>query len=138
MLNDTLKRLEGLELDSYAGNLEALQKDREEYVGLTEQPVEVKIVGAPGVCEAWLYNICSGAEGQYERFIELRERVQGELLKFAKGPGWNLLTVGFTGIYVGEPEDLHNLRNGGNILYQTRGLGRKMADVTFLETSNVF
>lgn len=133
--SQTLERLSNLELCQYAGDLGAIQEeDRGLYEKLTESPVEVVVTGGSGVCDDWLYEICLGVEGQYDTFLEVRKIVQDELRGVVGGPGWNLLTVSFNGIYVGEPEDLLNYRNGRtkSILYQTTGIGKKVADITFL------
>ena len=62
------------------------------------------------------------------------------LMKQADGPGWNLVSVLFDGIYVGEPEDIHNYRISSgrtSLLYPVKGFGVKIADVKFIDTDCV-
>ena len=129
----TLERLSNLDLRQYAGDLKAIQgDDRELYERLMRSPVEVHVTAQRGICDDLLYQILSTIEGTYERFEELRREVMFKLPK--NSPGWNLLSVLFDGIYVGEPEDLlnHRYNRPEGILYRTRGLGEKVVDITFL------
>lgn len=130
-----LDRLSQLELEQYAGNLRAIQgDDRTLYEQLFEIPVSVKLTAQKGICDDSLYEICVKAQGGHESFLDLRRTVTKELGKKFDTPGQNLLTISFNGIYVGDPEDLLNHRNGRpeGILYPTRGLGEKLAEVAFI------
>jgi hypothetical protein len=130
----TLERLSTLELRLYAGDLGAFGTNdwilRNE---LTEIPVEVRVIIEDGRCDDALYKLCEQVEGMHETFGKLREGITDALAKGLGNAGWNLLSVLFDGIYAGEPEDLLNHRTGGMILYPVKGLGEKIAEVTFLE-----
>ena len=60
--------------------------------------------------------------------------MERELLARSHSPGFSILTLIFYGIYVGDPEDLIIHRKGikGRILYPTKGLGEKLAEVKFI------
>ena len=131
--NQTLERLSNLTLEEYAGNLAAFEgDDAETYVKLMESPVEVKVTAQKGTCEDNLYEICLKAQGKYKRFLDLRRKITTELVEEIKG--FNLMSVLFDGIYVGEPEDLLNHRNDSQaeILYPVEGFGEKIAEVIFV------
>lgn len=131
-----LRRLSNLEISRYAGQLDAIRGKDEILVGLlAETPVEVVMVAEEGVCNGTLYNICKRRTGRHKSFALLRGEVIGELAQRFEPPCWNLLSVLFDGIYVGEPEDLYNLRAGEpqGVIYNLKGLGTKLADVKFLK-----
>ncbi len=132
---EALDRLSQLELEQYAGNLRAIQgEDRNIYERLFELPVIVKVIAERGTCEDELYDICVRAERNYVRFLDLRRDITRELAEKFDTPGQNLLTVLFNGIYVGESEDLLNFRKSRpeGIIYPTKGLGEKLAEITFI------
>ncbi|MBI4159360.1 hypothetical protein HY500_03840 [Candidatus Woesearchaeota archaeon] len=133
--SQTLERLSYLNLMEYSGDLFAIRgEDRQLYSKLMESPVEMIVTAQPEVCVEEIYRICSGAVGGYRRFIDLRQRIMRELAAKFETPGWCLLSVLFNGIFVGEPEDLLNHRNGNpsRVLYPTKGLGAKIAELSFL------
>jgi len=135
----TLDRLNNLELEQYAGNLNAFTKEdlimRER---LAATPIDVKMIEPRGVCDDELYDICSPFEGRQETFASLRQgivdRLRREIEPILPFFQWNLLTVLFDGVYVGEPEDLLDYRKGNEqgILPPIEGLGKKIADIKFL------
>jgi len=132
--SQTLERLSLLDLRQYSGDLTAIgEEDRKLSNWLFELPVVVLATAQREVCEDPLYNICFGAQGEYSHFFNVRQRVMQELSRLANGPGWNLLSVLFDGIYVGDPEDLlyHRCGEQKRILHTTKGLGEKLAEVTF-------
>ncbi len=130
-----LRRLSNLELSKYAGELDALEGDDEMLVAILAcSPLETKVVADKGICDAKLYKIGLQVQGEYETFAELRRKVMDKLSQTFQPPAWNLLSVLFDGIYIGEPEDLYNFRAGESqgIIYHIKGLGTKLADVRFL------
>ncbi len=140
-INDcTLERLSRLELKRYAGDLRALSgEDLRLYKELMISPVQVKVIIERGICEDAIYEICVKAEGEYNKFKDLRHKIIRELSRNAQAPGWDLLSVLSDGIYVGEMEDLLNYRYGNQtgILYPTKGLGEKIAQVIFINKLNI-
>ncbi len=137
--SQTLERLSNLSLRQYSGDLAAIRgEDRQLHAQLMESPVEMRVIAQPGVCEEELYEICLQAIGRYPRFIDLRWRITRELSAKFEPPRWNLLSILFDGIFVGEPEDLLNHRNGNpsGVLYPTKGLGTKIAEVIFLDSGS--
>ena len=133
---ETLERLSNLELRQYAGDLHAIiGKNRKLWTELSNAPVDVKMAASRGICEDKLYDICLSVQRKHETFSMLRHRIMEALSKKSETLGFNLLTVLFDGIYVGEPEDLFHYRNNlsGRILYPTKGLGSKLAEVTFID-----
>lgn len=132
----TLERLSNLELRQYAGELNAIVgKDRILFEELNESSVEVVMIAPREICDDRLYDICLSMHKKHEMFFMLRHRILDKLSKKYEELKAHLLTVLFDGIYVGEPEDLFNYRNGRQtrILYPTKGLGSKLADVTFID-----
>ncbi|MEN9626272.1 MAG: hypothetical protein RL557_600 [archaeon] len=135
----TLERLSNLDLRVYVGDTNAIRgEDKRLYEQLMQTSVEVIMpseagMSQQGTCEEPLYQICLGAQGVYNAFIDARQHVMGKLLREISGPGFNLLSILFEGIYVGEPEDLLNYRNGNSagIRYPTKGLGNKLAAIRF-------
>lgn len=133
---EILERLSGLELKQYAGDLRAIEgEDRILYERLFELPVEVRIVAHVGVCGDRLYQICNKFQGRHRSFEELRHQVVARLSTEFAPPGWNRLSVLFDGMYVGEPEDLLNYKQGNRegILNPIKGLGEKIAKITFIQ-----
>lgn len=133
--NRTLAAMSKLLLEFYSGNLYAFGvSSRRLNEQLKKQPVEVSVIAEKGACENELYHICKEAEGKYEKFSDLTRKITEALAKGEVRPSWNLLSVLFDGIYVGEPEDLRNYRNGetASIIYPTKGLGEKIARIKFL------
>jgi len=132
---EVLKRLSMLDLKRYAGNLNVLKKDDARlYEQLMTSPVNVKVVADKGICEDKLHEICQRSQGKHETFRSLRQKIEDQLFKIQHSLGWNLLTVSFDGIFVGEPEDLLNHRDGRQegIMYPIKGLGEKIAEVEFV------
>ncbi len=135
IVKEDLERLSGLELRQYAGDLKAIRgKDIVLYDILMKNSVEVKIIAERGVCSDKLYDICIDLQGRHGKFVHLRRRTMNMLSQEFKGPGSNLLSILFDGVYIGEPEDLLNYRNKNRsgILYPTKGFGEKLAEVNFL------
>ena len=131
----TLDRLSQLDLEQYAGNFRAIQRnDNVLYNQLFEIPVNVRLTASRGVCENCLYDICVEAQGNHESFRDLRRKIDSSLAKRLESPRWQLLTVSFNGVYIGNPEDLLNFRKSRSegIIYPTKGLGEKLAEVTFI------
>lgn len=141
----TLERLSNLELRQYAGNLNAISgEDATIYDMLVESPIKIKVTAQRGICEDELYDICLSLEGRHDRFIDVRHAIIESYIKkispmqkmrdtgVAQSPC--LLSMLFDGIYVGDSEDLLNYRNNNQagILYNTKGLGAKLAEVTFI------
>ena len=130
----TLERLSDLELRQYAGDLSAIMgDDRLLYEKLFGLPVEVRIAAHLGICEDRLYQILCIFQGRYEKFEDLRCKITTRLSREFAPPGWNRLSVLFDGIYIGEPEDLLNYRQGNRagILNPIKGLGEKAAEMIF-------
>jgi|SRR3989338_4510316 len=134
--SQTLERLSDLDLRQYSGDLSAIRgEDRQLHARLMESPVEMRVTAQPEVCVEELYRICLSAIGRYPKFIDLRQMIMGELAAKFETSGWNLLSILFNGIFVGEPKDLLNHRNGNpsRVLYPTKGLGAKIAELRFLD-----
>ena len=76
-----------------------------------------------------------GVLGQYGRFLDVRNEVHRDFMESAHPQLCPVAPVSIlvSGIFVGEPEDLLNFRkNRGTIMYPTKGLGEKLADIRFL------
>lgn len=136
--SETLERLSNLDLQQYAGNLEALREtDRLIYERLMHSPVEVKVTAQREGVDRGLYEACLELQGSCVKFEELRRKAMMMLSRRSHSPvGWNLLSVLFNGIYIGDPEDLLNYRTGRQegILYPVEGLGKKVAEVRFVRS----
>ena len=132
---DTLvkEKLNKYELANYSGNFSELEKGYAEiYLRLVNSSVRVRLLDDVDADEG-LIEICRKLEGRYEAFYMVREKAMEMLAEGKRKIGWNLLTVLFDGIYIGDPEDIWNLRNGKKPLYSVDGLGKKIAEINFLE-----
>jgi len=134
--NQELEELSNLELEVYAGRIELAETPQyRKLEALFEVPVSMKVIAPPEVCEPHLYRIARALEGRHSTFAELRQKTNEALFnKQGNILGWNILSVLASGVYVGEMEDIRNYRNNSSqILYPTRGLGTKVAEINFLE-----
>jgi len=144
----TLRDLSALQLDVYAGNIgKIFGEDGIIEKKLTETPVRAKVIAQEKDCDAGLYRVGLEIQGEYKSFKELRRAVVRHLQQLPSVPGsrvpglnipispeWNLISVLFDGIYIGEPEDLLNHWTGtGNIFTDIKGLGEKLAEIEFLK-----
>jgi hypothetical protein len=136
-----LKRLSTCELRVYAGQLDALcAEDLAISNSLKVQPVVVNMTQPRLGCDERLYDICAEMAGSHKTFLELRQRVMNSLVSkarfFGNYNGWNLLTVAFDGIQLGDSKDLLKRRiygEGLKPLYPIEGFGLKLAEVRFPE-----
>ena len=129
----TLAVVSNLELRRYAGDLEAIDEYHQTLLNeLSQLPVRVEITAPRGICEDELYGLVLRTHASYQRFSDLRIEVCDNSLN---SRAIIMLSVLFDGIYVGEPEDLLHFRRGERreIMYPTKGLGAKLADVRFIE-----
>lgn len=133
--DEALQTMSKLLLKFYSGNLSAFEGSCGKVVEqLRKRPIEVKVIAKKGVCEDRLYEICQAAQGKYEKFSDLTGKITEALAKGSARPDWNLLSVLFDGIYIGEPEDLLNYRSSelDGVIYPTKGLGEKISQIKFL------
>jgi len=80
-----LNRLSNLELNRYAGDLNALAgKDLALYNKLMESPVEVRVIAQRGICEDELYEICLSVQGKHKQFVNVRDGVIKKYTKIIK------------------------------------------------------
>jgi len=134
----TLERLGMLELQQYAGDINAIQgSDKGLLESLMSSPVRIELIAQDGICEEELYEVALGIQGEHHDFKVAREEMissygQIELAQRHTSPC--LLTAIVSGIYVGDPEDLFIFRKkeGGDFLYPSKGPGEKIAKVHFL------
>ena len=144
---DKLEKLSNLELRKCVRDVNGVSKEDidlyvELYNKLLKSPVEVNITAQRGLCEDHLYELCLSLQGRYKEFVYSRYKL-GELYRefmFKKlsennNPGPCLVSVLFNGIYIGHYKDLLNYRKGNSekLLYSTKGLGEKIAEVIFLD-----
>ncbi|MDD5193048.1 MAG: hypothetical protein PHF67_00520 [Candidatus Nanoarchaeia archaeon] len=130
-----LRRLSNLELSIFSGENLALEEwDLIHARALYQTPVEVTMIAEEGICDRGLYRLCLYFEGEHDTFAGLRVDISERLAQTFQPPNWMKLTVIFDGIYVGNPEDIYNSRAGQPELIQCpmKGLGTKLADITFL------
>jgi len=121
------------ELRQYAGEQFITGELADVWEHLGYYPVEVRMCASRGACDDRLYAICQSVAGSGRTLKAVRQYVVSQLYQIATDPDCNLLSVLFTGIYVGEPEDLLNhWRGSDDIFYPTTGLGKKIADIHFL------
>ena len=132
----TLSRLSHLELRQYAGELNAIAgEDTRLFGSLLSSPVEVTVAAEKGICDDRFYEICLKSQGKYGKFVDVRHKVTQDLSAQSTNPNcWNLLTVLFDGVYVGDPEDVLYWRENQKkkILFPIQGLGKKVAEVKFV------
>ena len=134
-----LRRLSNLEISRYAGELDSIQGEDGRLVELLARtPVEMTMIAESGVCDEKLYEICRKKVGRHDSFALLREKIVCDLAERLEPPAWNLLSVLLDGIYVGDPEDVYNLRSGepNQVMYNLKGIGTKLAEVRFVGLSS--
>ncbi len=158
-----IDELSGLELRAIDGETNALCVFMlADYKKLMRSPVQVAVADVAGI-DADLHDMVKQLAGDYIQFIHLRQKTNTLLHERSKtkGPlGWMALTTLFNGIYVGDASDILRVRNGvppldfGQVqatsitqkeghtyithadgAYQApSGIGKKVADVQFLDT----
>lgn len=129
---DVLEDLSREELEVYSGNSSArTPESRKRWESLMCSPVRMKVCAGRDECDENLWDLCLRMQGRHEQFMDLRVKINDELMK--RYPQF-MLTVVFDGVYIGEPEDLRNLRaeNGQRVMYEVKGFGRKVGDIEFV------
>ena len=103
---ELLQKLSDLELELYSANISDLGELDYLRENLLNTPVEMKVTAEKGICEDQLYDICLKYQGEHDSLATLRLSIANELANQFAPPGWNMLSVLFDGVYVGDPEDL--------------------------------
>ena len=133
-----LRRLNALELESYAGKEPLItQEDLELREQLYQLPTKLTLVQPSPEYPLELKRIVTtyAEQDRHEKFIRMREKIMRDLMEKTSTPS-NLLTVLFGGIYVGEPEDFRNyiLNSQSELLYPVQGFGQKVANIEFIQS----
>ncbi len=137
---EELTRLSNLELEVYATG-------SNEHIGLAdlvlmEQLNQTRVAihtnQVQGSCADILHKIGVTNGGIYPSFIQARQAIVASLVAHLQPPAWNMLSVVYDGIYVGDPEDMYEYRKApisGSFTpaYQVVGFGIRLGEVIFLD-----